>query len=166
MSDSQEKKPVEPDSDGFKKKASRATDFMASGKETLETIFRTAKREIVGTGDVSQAQAEKLRSFLRRDFATHAENFRKSGAQVKSCLSPRNLSVSLRSSFARKMKNMATTFAKTAEKSEKNLEYVTGEEAGPGTLICKECGATMKFTSKKRIPPCPKCHKTLFRISF
>jgi Zn finger protein HypA/HybF involved in hydrogenase expression len=64
------------------------------------------------------------------------------------------------------MRSMAEKFEEAAEKSEKGLEYKTGEVAGPGTLSCKECGAEMKLTTSVRIPPCPKCHKTVFRITF
>ena len=58
-------------------------------------------------GDVSRSQAEKLRSFLRRDFATHSENLRKTGENIKKGINPKRLSVNLRSTFARSMRNVA-----------------------------------------------------------
>ena len=50
---------------------------MSSGKVTLERFLKKAKEEIVGTGDISRSQAEKLTAFIRRDFSTHSENLRK-----------------------------------------------------------------------------------------
>lgn len=166
MSESEERKPEEQRTDWNEKLSSRTADFLATSKETLDKVLKIAREEIVGTGDVSRSQAEKLRSFLRRDFATHSENLRKTGENIKKGINPKKLSVNLRSTFARSMRNVADKLEEAAEKSEKSIEFKTGEVAGPGVLTCKECGAEMNFDAEKRIPPCPKCHKTLFRISF
>ena len=42
-------------------------------------------------------------------------------------------------------------------------EYHTGEVAGPGTLACEGCGETLQYTKPGRIPPCPRCHGTVYR---
>ena len=166
MSEAEEKKPEDQGSKGSENFSSRTADFVSSGKVALDKFLKKAKEEIVGTGDISRSQAQKLTAFFRRDFSTHAENFRKSGENLKKTVAPKKLSVTLRSTFARSLKNVAEKLEEVAEKSEKTLEYKTGEMAGPGTLCCKECGGEMKLTSVVRIPPCPKCHKTLFRITF
>ena len=41
-------------------------------------------------------------------------------------------------------------------------EYKTGEITGPGTLVCEKCGEKLHFHEAGHIPPCPKCHGTLF----
>ena len=53
--------------------------------------------------------------------------------------------------------------AKTlAKRPERKPEFLTSS----GTLTCKECDAEMHMTKSSRIPPCPKCHKTVFRKSY
>jgi len=44
-------------------------------------------------------------------------------------------------------------------------EYHTGEISGPGTLACDECGEKLHFYKAGKIPPCPKCHATVFHRS-
>ena len=166
MSETEEKKPEEKGKDWSEKVTSRTTDFVSSGKVALDKFLKKAKAEIVGTGDISRTQAEKLTAFFRRDFSTHSENLRKTGENLKKNVAPKKLSVTLRGAFSRSLKSVAGKLEEVAEKSEKALEYKTGEMAGPGTLTCKECGGEMKLTSAVRIPPCPKCHKTIFRITF
>jgi hypothetical protein len=53
-----------------------------------------------------------------------------------------------------------------AEKTEKHLQFHTGEVTSLGTLTCKGCQAEMHFKGTSRIPPCPKCHQTVFRKSY
>ena len=41
-------------------------------------------------------------------------------------------------------------------------EWHTGEIAGPGTLVCEKCGELIHFEKTGHVPPCPKCHHTVF----
>jgi predicted RNA-binding Zn-ribbon protein involved in translation (DUF1610 family) len=64
-------------------------------------------------------------------------------------------------------------FAKVADKTRLELaqlkaqakwseEYHTGEITSIGTLACKACDTLVHFKKTGRIPPCPKCHQTVF----
>jgi Zinc-ribbon containing domain len=53
-----------------------------------------------------------------------------------------------------------------ASKLNERLTYKTGEIAGAGSLLCNGCGQLLAFDKATRIPPCPKCHGTVFRRSF
>lgn len=44
-------------------------------------------------------------------------------------------------------------------------EYHTGEITGPGTLVCTACGEHIHFHQAGHIPPCPKCHATVYKRS-
>jgi hypothetical protein len=41
-------------------------------------------------------------------------------------------------------------------------EYHTGEVTGPGSLVCVACGEQINFDRTGHIPPCPKCHATVY----
>jgi len=45
-------------------------------------------------------------------------------------------------------------------------EWHTGEITGIGTLTCSGCGEELHFHATGHIPPCPKCHGTVFKRSF
>ena len=41
-------------------------------------------------------------------------------------------------------------------------EYHTGEVTGPGSLVCMACGQMVHFNTTSHIPPCPKCHASVY----
>jgi anaerobic ribonucleoside-triphosphate reductase len=41
--------------------------------------------------------------------------------------------------------------------------YYSGEIAGPGTLICNECGYRMQFVTTAQIETCPECGNNTFQ---
>lgn len=41
--------------------------------------------------------------------------------------------------------------------------HTTGEKPGKGTYKCTSCGTTVVLDDNTdTLPPCPKCHKTIF----
>jgi len=48
------------------------------------------------------------------------------------------------------------------EEVRKGNEYHTGEITGPGSLVCAACGEQIHFNKTGHIPPCPKCHETIY----
>jgi len=65
-----------------------------------------------------------------------------------------------------KATSAAGALSDLAKKAEEHLEFKTGEVTSPGTLTCQECQAELHMKTVGRIPPCPKCHKTVFRKSY
>jgi predicted Zn-ribbon and HTH transcriptional regulator len=52
---------------------------------------------------------------------------------------------------------------KHLEKARKRFdEWHTGEVTTIGTLRCRHCGEHVHFERTARIPPCPKCHTSVF----
>jgi len=41
-------------------------------------------------------------------------------------------------------------------------EWHTGEITSAGTLVCEKCGEILHFKKTGHVPPCPKCHHTVF----
>ncbi len=166
MTESEEKKQEEQEVGLYEKLASRTAELLGSGKKTFDEALKKAKDEILGTGDISRGQADKLASFLRRDFSSLNQSAQKTKDALKKAVDPKRVTAGAQSLFVQILRSAAGKLEEVADKSEKNLEYKTGEVTSPGTLSCKECGAEMNLTSTVRIPPCPKCHKTVFRKSY
>ena len=163
MNDQNDKRDEHEEVGLYEKLASRTADLLEEGKKTYEEALKKAKDELSAAGDFSREKADRLGEYVSRDLKENAEKTRDA---VKKAVEPQRLAAGVHSTFSRILNSAAETLSEFAEKSEKSLEYKTGEITSPGTLTCKECEAEMHMTRTVRIPPCPKCHKTLFRKSY
>ncbi len=163
MNDQNDKRDEHEEVGLYEKLASRTADFLEEGKKTFDEALKKAKEELSSAGDFSREQADKLGEYVRRDLKENAD---KAKEAVKKAVEPQRLAAGVQSAFSRILTSTAETLTELASKSEKSLQYKTGEITSPGTLTCKECDAEMHMTKTTRIPPCPKCHKTIFRKSY
>lgn len=163
MNDQNDKKAEQEEVGLYEKLASRTADLLEEGKKTFDEALKRAKEELSSAGDFSREQADKLGEYVRRDLKENAD---KAKEAVKKAVEPQRVVAGVQSAFTRILTSAAETLTELAERSEKSLEYKTGEITSPGTLTCKECDAEMHMTKTTRIPPCPKCHKTIFRKSY
>ena len=163
MSDQNENKNEHEEIGLYEKLASRTADLLEEGKKTFDEALKKAKEELASAGDFSREQADRLGDYVRRDLK---ENAGKAAEAVKKAIEPQRIAAGAQSAFSRILTSAAATLTELAERSEKSLEYKTGEITSAGTLTCKDCEAEMHMTKTTRIPPCPKCHKTVFRKSY
>ena len=163
MSDQNENKQEHEEVGLYEKLATRTADLLEEGKKTFDEALKKAKEELASAGDFSREQADRLGEYVRRDLRQNAD---KASEAVKKAIEPHRLAAGAQSAFSRILTSAAETLTELAERSEKSLEYKTGEITSSGTLTCKECEAEMHMTKTTRIPPCPKCHKTVFRKSY
>ena len=147
----------------YEQLASRTADLLEEGKKTFDEALKKAKEELSTAGSFSREQADKLGEYVRRDLK---ENAGKAKDAVKKAVEPLRVAAGVQSAFTRILTSAAETLTELAERSEKSLEFKTGEITSPGTLTCKDCDSEMHMTKTTRIPPCPKCHKTIFRKSY
>jgi len=147
----------------YEKLAARTADLIEEGKKTFEEALKKAKEELASAGDFSREQADRMGEYVRRDLKQNADKAREA---VMKAIEPQRLAAGAQSAFSRILTSAAETLTELAERSEKILEYRTGEITSAGTLTCKACEAEMHMTKTTRIPPCPKCHKTVFRKSY
>jgi len=163
MSDQNDNKNEHEEVGLYEKLASRTADLLEEGKKTFDEALKRAKDELASAGDFSREQADRLGEYVRRDLK---ESAGKATDAVKKAVEPQRIAAGAQSAFARILTSAAEALTELAERSERSLEYKTGEITSPGTLTCKECNAEMHMTKTTRIPPCPKCHKTVFRKSY
>jgi hypothetical protein len=147
----------------YEKLATRTADILEDGKKTIDEALKKAKDEMASAGDYSREQADKIGNYVRRDLM---ENASKARDAVFKAMEPHRLAAGMQSAFSRILTSTAETLSDLAAKAEKNLEYHTGEVTSAGTLTCKGCNGEIHMKRATRIPPCPKCHKTIFRKSY
>jgi len=147
----------------YEKLAKRTAEILEESKKTLDEALKKATEELNRAGNYSSEQMDKVSSYVKRDLA---ENAGKASEAIRQTVDPHRMAAGVQSIFSRILNSSADALSDLAKKTEKSLEFKTGEVTSPGTLTCKDCGAEMHMKSTVRIPPCPKCHKTLFRKSY
>ncbi|MDY0270280.1 zinc ribbon-containing protein [Trichloromonas sp.] len=150
----------------YQKLAARTAELVDEGRKTLDEALKKAGEEIAAGGEYTREQAERIGEFLRRDLSAVGKKAQQARDAVLEAVEPSRVAAGVQSGLARLLASAADRLNELAEKSEQSLEYKTGEVTSPGTLTCKECGQEMHLKSTTRIPPCPHCHKTLFRKSY
>jgi hypothetical protein len=130
----------------------------------LQKNIEKAKHQAVELKEITKEESEKLAYYVRRDLHDAAEYLEQTGEELSTWLS-----------FDLELveERLLDVFAKVADKTRLELaqlkaqakwseEYHTGEITSIGTLACKACDTLVHFKKTGRIPPCPKCHQTVF----
>ena len=130
----------------------------------LQKNIEKAKQQAVELKEITKEEAEKLGDYLQRDLHDAADYLERSGKQFSTWLNfdlelieDRMLDV-----FAKIADKTRMELAQLAAQAKRAQEYHTGEITSIGTLACQDCNTLLHFKKTSRIPPCPKCHKTVF----
>lgn len=130
----------------------------------LQKNIEKAKQQAIELKEITKEEAEKLGDYLQRDLHDAADYLERSGKQFSTWL---NFDLELiedrmLDAFAKIADKTRMELAQLAAQAKRAQEYHTGEITSIGTLACQECDTLLHFKKTSRIPPCPKCHKTVF----
>jgi Zn finger protein HypA/HybF involved in hydrogenase expression len=150
----------------YQRMADRAAELLQEGRKTVDEALKKAADEIAAGGDYTREQAEKIGKYLQRDLNEVGRKVKQARDTVITAAEPHRLAAGVQSGLAKLLNTAADLLTEAADRSEKVLEFHTGEVTSPGTLTCKDCGKEMSLKATVRIPPCPACHKTIFRKSY
>lgn len=150
----------------YQKLADRTAEILQEGRKTVDEALKKAGEEIAAGGDFTREQAEKIGAYIRRDLSEVGRKLKQSRDTVITAAEPHRLAAGVQSGLAKLLNTAADVLSEIADRSEKVLEFHTGEVTSPGTLTCKACAKEMRLKATVRIPPCPSCHKTIFRKSY
>lgn len=133
-------------------------------KQALDRAAETASE----LGELSREEAEKIGDYLRRDLHEAADHLTENSRQFKEWLKfdLEYAEVRLAEMFASVADKTRIELEALAERARQVGEWHTGEITGIGILHCKECGELLHFEKTGHIPPCPKCHGTVFDKHF
>ncbi len=166
MTESHQKKNEQEDVSLYEKIISRTEELLVSGRKNLDEALKKAGDELSSAGNFTRERAEKVSAFVKRDIQHTFDGAGKGKDSVKQAVDPKRVAAGAQSIFSRILSNAAETLTDWAKKTEQQLEYKTGEITSPGTLTCKECGEEIQMKKTAKIPPCPKCHHTVYRKSY
>ncbi len=131
----------------------------------LREAIEHAKEKAVELEELTEEEAQRIGEYLRRDIEAAANYL--ASEEVQELRDWFRIDVEL---IERQLLDMFLSVAdqtkldmlKFQEQLEEASEYHTGEITGPGALACLNCGEILHFHRTSRIPPCPKCHGTVF----
>jgi len=154
----------------YNKMLERVKDFAIEARDEvtpkLQHGLDAAREKATEMGELSREEAEKIGDYLKRDVYDAAKYLASEKAdELKDWLrfDVQLVEERLADSFALLVDKTTIELQKLADRAREVGEWHTGEITGPGTLVCKECGEHIHFHKTGHIPPCPKCHATVYR---
>ncbi len=135
---------------------------------SLEHWFKEAAEEAVDKEIdleiLTREEVLKVRDYIARDLQEASSFMKEAGEEIKFWFELDKEYIEDR--FIEAFKNAAdpTEMGQflLAQQLQEMSEYHTGEITSMGVLQCKNCGERLHFSRPGHIPPCPKCHGTVF----
>lgn len=134
-------------------------------RPSFQEQLKQAAEKASELGELGREEAEQIAAYLKRDIQDAAQWLADNGDELKDWL---------RFDIERVENRLYEAMSSVADKTRLELkeleenaglvgEWKTGEITGVGTLTCEGCGELLHFHTSGHIPPCPKCHGTLFK---
>ena len=161
--------PLDALGDAYEKLYEHAAADIHKLKDTgveLQHVLEEAKNKAVELDELTEEDATKLLAWLKRDLQAAANYLSETGHEIKDWLGfEKTLLESELFYLFLETADKTTVELQQFKENAKHPEYHTGEITWPGTLTCDECGERLHFYKAGKIPPCPKCHATVFHRS-
>ena len=135
------------------------------GYQNLKHAIQLAKDKAVDMGELTREEAEKIGDYLVRDLEDAGHYLANTDGDLKDWLrfDLELIEARLLEMFALVADKTKLELMQLAERARRAGEYHTGNITSIGTLQCAGCGELLHFHATSHIPPCPKCHGSIFR---
>ena len=153
--------------DLYEKMSQSLRDNLERAGSLTEEVFERALKESQDWAykmkDHYSDDINRVSEFIRRDWY---EAIRFTRDRTRKSLDLDRIQAGIMGLLARLAHSAGSQLESFAARLNDKLTYKTGEIAGAGTLECNQCGQKLLNEKPTRIPPCPKCHSTIFRRSY
>ena len=122
------------------------------------------REEAVKLGELTVEEADRVHDFVTHDLYDVGQQLATQEREIADLLRLNLLLVEneLLDRFT-KLAQAAKLEFRHLEKAKRRFdEWHTGEVTTIGTLRCRSCGEHLHFERTGSIPPCPKCHATVY----
>lgn len=152
----------------YHKMVSRVRSMLGEEEKAKPEVpkgIEAAKQKAVELGELSQEEADQLGDYLQRDLEDAARYLTDTSKALSDwlMLDLELIEEQLLDAFSQVADKTRFELALWAEQARHAQDYHTGEIVGIGTFACLSCGERLHFHKAGRLPPCPKCHHTLFK---
>ncbi|PLX62185.1 zinc ribbon-containing protein [Sedimenticola selenatireducens] len=169
MTNKDEKDPVERMVDAYERMLEYVDDVIGKAeKTTLPTLKKSldaAREKAVELNELTREEAEKIAAYVERDMKEAAHYLVETGDEFREWFrfDVKLIEGRLMEMFASVADRTRLELERFANQAREAAVYRTGEITGPGTLVCDQCGKELHFHKAGHIPPCSKCHGTIYR---
>lgn len=153
---------------GYENLLERAEQTLTSAVDKTEGELikglNAARERAIELGELTREEADKLHDFVTRDLYAAGRHLTEEERDITDWLRLNALLVekTLLHRFTQ-LSQAAKLELNHLKKAKQRLdEWHTGEITTIGTLSCRSCGELLHFKHVGHIPPCPKCHATIF----
>lgn len=140
------------------------TTAATRSEAALSHAMDTAREKAIDLGELTREEADKVHEFVTRDLYDVGRHLAAEERNIADWLRLRLLVIE---------KELLTRFSGLAQAAKLELKHLekagrrfgewhSGEVTTIGTLRCRRCGELVHFERTGHIPPCPKCHATVF----
>jgi len=133
----------------------------------LQDAIESAKEKAIHLKELSKEEAEQIGQYLSRDLHDAGAYIQQQRGELADWLR-----FDVEQVERRIWENLSLVVDKTTielehirNRAQQLGEWHTGEITGPGTLVCHSCDKHIHFHKTGHIPPCPKCHGTIYNRS-
>ena len=131
--------------------------------ETLKEALEKAEEKASELGELTREEIDKLSDWLRRDLREAAEAWERNKEDLAAWWEmDKDLIEAQLLDWVAKVADPTMVQWELLREQARFGEWHTGEITGPGVLVCRNCGEKLTFDKPGHIPPCPKCHGTVF----
>lgn len=134
-------------------------------KPGLEARLEQAKEKASELEELSREELATIAGYLKRDIEDAGNWLGENGEELKDWLRFDTGLVESRilDAFTSLADQTRLELQALEYQADLSGEWKSGEVVGIGTLQCKHCGEQLHFHDTGHIPPCPKCHGSLFQ---
>ncbi|GAB4359796.1 MAG: zinc ribbon-containing protein [Gammaproteobacteria bacterium] len=143
--------------------------MMERTKELVETTVQQpiekAMETAIELGELTREEAEKVAAYIRRDLEETARHLSESGKELRDWFrfDVQQIEARMWETFSKLVDYSRIELGRLTGTLQTEETWHTGEITGIGTLVCTQCGKEIHFHETGRIPPCPKCHGTVYK---
>ena len=150
--------------------ASKFNELYLAGKErgrdSMTVALKKAHEQLTAIGEFTEEQGDELQRFLARDLDQTISDAQQLGEEAKERFNPARIGAGALSSLASVLELTSNALQSLSDKTKQRLTYKTGELTSAGTLTCQTCEQKVHLKETGHVPPCPKCHGTLFNKGY
>lgn len=130
----------------------------------LQDSIEQAKIRAMGLGELSREEADRVGEYLSRDLQDAGGFLADTGSELRDWLlfDIELIEDRLLELFTSVADKTRLELLAIEDRAARASQYRTGEITAMGTLACTDCGELLHFYGTGHIPPCPKCHNTVF----
>jgi len=139
------------------------SDKLLSGERDIDDLVERAREDAKQTGELTEAERDRLFSAVRRDLEEFALSYQESQAELQDSVFMRVIKESIWQRLADITDKTQLEWREVFQDLNHHGVYHSGEVVGLGNLVCENCHFHLAIYSPEVLPLCPKCGHNQFQ---